>query len=400
MSIGLFSFFSGCGFLDLGFEASGFNVLYTSELSTAFTEAYSYSREQLGIPLPCYGCHSGEEGNIVEIVEGQGGKLLSDLVTDAKHHYDIIGFLGGSPCPDFSVGGKNRGKDGENGKLSSYYAELVCKHKPDFFLFENVKGLWRTKRHRDFYEELKLKFRSFGYVLTERLINSIEYGVPQDRDRIILLGFTSQLLQDLQIPLGIESDGYKSSFPWHKYLKYPKNLAFSYPWPQTNPFSENSLLDCPDDVPVELTAEFWFRQNDVFNHPNSIHFFKPRQGLKRFLTVDEGDDSKKSFKRLHRWRYSPTVCYGNNEVHLHPYKVRRLSVAEALSLQSLPKDFALPDSMSLSNMFKTIGNGVPYLAAKGIATTIFDFLHKSYSEIQSDNSEARIEQIELALFPN
>jgi DNA (cytosine-5)-methyltransferase 1 len=110
------------------------------------------------------------------------------------------------------------------------------------------------------------------------------------------------------------------------------------------------------------------------NHPNAEHFFKPRAGIKRFESVDEGDDSKKSYKRLHRWRYSPTACYGNNEVHLHPYKVRRLSVAEALAIQSLPKDFALSVHLSLSNMFKTIGNGVPYLASKALALTIADFL--------------------------
>jgi len=77
-------------------------------------------------------------------------------------------------------------------------------------------------------------------------------------------------------------------------------------------------------------------------------------------SIDEGDDSKKSYKRLHRWRYSPTVAYGNNEVHLHPYKTRRLSAAESMALQSLPKEFCLPPDMSLSDKFKTIGNGVPF----------------------------------------
>ena len=91
-------------------------------------------------------------------------------------------------------------------------------------------------------------------------------------------------------------------------------------------------------------------------------------------SVDEGDDSKKSYKRLHRWRYSPTVAYGNNEVHLHPYKARRLTVAEALALQSLPKEFSLPPTMSLTDKFKTTGNGVPFLLAKGIAQTINDYL--------------------------
>lgn len=92
------------------------------------------------------------------------------------------------------------------------------------------------------------------------------------------------------------------------------------------------------------------------------------------MTVAEGDDSKKSYKRLHRWRYSPTAVYGNNEVHLHPYKPRRLTVAEALAIQSLPKAFELPAYMTLSNMFKTVGNGVPYLAAYGIAKSILAYL--------------------------
>ena len=94
----------------------------------------------------------------------------------------------------------------------------------------------------------------------------------------------------------------------------------------------------------------------------------------KFTFIKEGDDSKKSFKRLHRWRYSPTAAYGNNEVHLHPYKARRISAAEALAIQSLPPEFHFPNTMTLSNMFKTIGNGVPFVAAKGLAGTIESFL--------------------------
>lgn len=90
--------------------------------------------------------------------------------------------------------------------------------------------------------------------------------------------------------------------------------------------------------------------------------------------IDEGDDCKKSYKRLHRWRFSPTVCYGNNEVHLHPWLPRRLSVAEALALQSLPKEFELPKNMSLSSKFKTIGNGVPFVLSKAIAERLKRYL--------------------------
>ena len=94
------------------------------------------------------------------------------------------------------------------------------------------------------------------------------------------------------------------------------------------------------------------------------------------MSVDEGDVSKKSYKRLHRWRYSPTVAYGNNEVHLHPYKERRISAAEAMSLQTLPKEFVLPEKMTLTNKFKTIGNGVPFVLASGIARTILKYMEE------------------------
>lgn len=372
--ISIFSFFAGAGFLDLGFELGGFDVAYVSEIHSPFLEAYHYSRQCLKLPSPIYGCHEGEAADINRLIEGKQAQYLWELVQNCRQRSEFVGFIGGPPCPDFSVGGKNRGREGDNGKLSACYVELICQQKPDFFLFENVKGLWSTKKHRTFFEQLKYRLIESGYVLTEQLINALEYGVPQNRDRIILIGFKDSLISNFgikilnkgKLPLGI--------FDWNKHKFYLKNQVFSFPWPTTNPFREDSSISCPEGIPEDLTVEYWFRKNDVLNHPNAEHFFKPRAGIKRFESVDEGDDSKKSYKRLHRWRYSPTACYGNNEVHLHPYKVRRLSVAEALAIQSLPKDFALPEHLSLSNMFKTIGNGVPYLASKALALTIADFL--------------------------
>jgi DNA (cytosine-5)-methyltransferase 1 len=370
----IFSFFAGSGFLDLGFELSGFDVVYVNEIYSPFMKAYRYSRQCLNLPLPEYGYHEGEEADVTKLTERQQALHLSELIQDARKTTDVIGFIGGPPCPDFSVGGKNRGREGDNGKLSAAYIELISQQKPDFFLFENVKGLWKTNKHRNFFEELKTKLNKSGYVLVERLINSIEYGVPQDRERIILIGFQRNFIQDRGIQLDRQEKFLPEGvFPWEKHILYPKAKAFSYPWSSTAPFEENSTLPCFDGIPQELTVEYWFRQNDVVNHLNSEHYFQPRAGIKRFSSVDEGDVSKKSFKRLHRWRYSPTACYGNNEVHLHPYKIRRISVAEALAIQSLPKYFVLPDNMSLTNMFKTVGNGVPYLASKAIAQTISDF---------------------------
>ena len=197
----IFSFFSGAGFLDLGFEKSGFKIACVSDINPTFIKAYRYSRKCLKLPELEYGYHSGENADIVQLTEAKKALNLWELVQDARKQSDLIGFIGGPPCPDFSVGGKNRGKNGENGRLSDTYIELIIQQKPDFFLFENVKGLYRTQKHKIFFEFLKDKLIKNGYVLTERLINALEYGVPQDRDRIILIGFRKNIITDLGIKI-------------------------------------------------------------------------------------------------------------------------------------------------------------------------------------------------------
>lgn len=356
----IFSFFSGAGFLDLGFEKVGYEVAYVNEVHTPFLKAYQHSRYKMGIPQPSHGYFDGSIESCLDEDEGEA-KRLTKLIKQTKKKNQLIGFIGGPPCPDFSVGGKNRGENGENGKLSKSYIDLICKQLPDFFVFENVKGLYRTARHRQFFDGLKNQLDASGYECTERLINSIEYGAPQDRERIILFGvLRTKIKKDV------------TKFNWNLRMLHPEGEALSKPWPMAEPIAK--IRPQPPSIPVELTIQHWFEKNDVENHPNALHQFKPKAGLAKFKVLHEGDDSKKSYKRLHRWRYSPTAAYGNNEVHIHPYLPRRISVAEALAIQSLPKEFELPADMTLTNMFKTVGNGVPFLAAQGIALTILDFL--------------------------
>ena len=317
----------------------------------------------MGLSTPEYGYSNID---INEYLSSRRNEL-HNYISDAKSDGSLIGFIGGPPCPDFSVAGKQRGKHGDNGKLSLSYTQLIIDQQPDFFLFENVKGLWKTAKHREFFEELKKQLCDAGYFLTNRLTNALEFGVPQDRDRILLFGINKKVFSaKIHDPL--------RNFDWTKYASYSLSQVKAMAWPGISSFVENTPVACPDNLPRELTVQYWFDKNDVENHPNAKDCFVPRSGIAKMQTVAEGDDSKKSYKRLHRWRYSPTVAYGNNEVHLHPYKARRLTVAEALALQSLPKAFSLPPDMSLTDKFKTIGNGVPFLLASGIAKTIRDYL--------------------------
>ena len=196
---------------------------------------------------------------------------------------------------------KNKGREGDNGKLSLSYINSIISFKPDFFLFENVKGLWKTEKHRAYFEELKNMLHAAGYCTTNRLINALEYGAPQDRERILLFGVCKNLLS---------KDSYKNeeiiNFPWFENVLYNMNDINNCQWPSTNIFQENSVIVQPENIIPELTVEYWFRKNDVLNHPNGADFFTPKAGLEKMKVIQEGDVSKKCYKRLNRWRYSPT----------------------------------------------------------------------------------------------
>lgn len=353
--IKIFSFFSGLGFLDLGFEKAGFDIAFVNEINPDFLSAYQYARRNSeNIPEYGYSTLSIEQ-------------FLDNTVWDATFPHiedgSIIGFIGGPPCPDFSAGGKNKGHTGKNGILTDIYVNLIIKRAPDFFVLENVKGLVQTKKHNEFYEKTKRRLYRAGYTVCDSMENAMEYGVPQNRDRLILVGFKRS------------SFGKRVEFKKDYAKKYIRSEILQKKWPKSNIFCEDGDMAEPDDIISDLTVEYWFRKNNVSVHPNAHDVFSVRVRDK-FQAIEEGNVSGKSFKRLHRWRYSPTAAYGNNEVHLHPYKERRLSVAEALAIQSLPQDFAIPEKLPLSTKFKMVGNGVPFLLAKEIAISLFSFIHK------------------------
>ena len=368
----LFSFFSGVGLLDLGFENADYDIVFVNEYRQSFLDGYIYARRNRNF-IPQYGYHCC---SIDDYLSVPNLHILQERVQQQKDAGNTVGFIGGPPCPDFSVAGKNKGRDGENGRLTKSYIDLIIKCRPDFFLFENVRGLVKTERHKQYFNELKHLLHDHGYNTSDAIVNSLEFGTPQDRERVILIGVSTELSDNLLQ----REDVQDLPFPWRAHTRYNIQDLRDMEWPTTQAFIENSKRRFKYNVPRELTVQAWFEKNNVCHHPNAMDKFHVKAGKEKIEHIKEGDTSRKSFKRLHRWRYSPTAAYGNNEVHLHPYKKRRISVSEAMAIQSLPAWFELPNTMRLSWKFKTIGNGVPYLLAYGIAITLSEFIDMLLAE--------------------
>ena len=134
--------------------------------------------------------------------------------------------------------------------------------KPAVFVFEREYA-----KHREFFEAMKLKLINAGYYITEKLINAIEFGAPQDRDRIILIGFQRSVLGDYGFKLN--GSPIIKNFNWEKNTLFKADEVFGMKWPALEKFKQNGIRPSPINVPIELTVEYWFKKNDVDRHANA-----------------------------------------------------------------------------------------------------------------------------------
>ncbi|MGU3471897.1 DNA cytosine methyltransferase [Paenibacillus sp. D51F] len=363
MSYSLVSLFSGAGFLDFGFSENGFKVIWGSELIPHFAEANNYN-------------HQLRYGTDISPVQA------IDITTVSPQNIPkAVGIIGGPPCQDYSVGNaKSPGVSGERGKLVWDFLDKIAHLEPDFFLFENVASLYKTKKHREeALEPLIHQFNELGYEVYFKVLNTLDYGIPQDRSRVFIVGFKKEIIRKL---VSCGSDAFK----WpHPVYTNPKK---DFKWPSTSNAGE--IIEEQEyieqlNIPYELTVHSVIgNQAEISKLPNHV-FFRPYSN--RFQTVTEGDVKRKSFKRLHRFRYSPTVAYGNNEVHLHPTQPRRLSVREALRLQSVPDWYTFKENTPLDKMFKMVSNGVAFKLAELLAIEIKIVLDNYYEIIRLEKEE-------------
>ena len=157
------SLFAGCGGMDLGFKQAGFKILWANEINKDAVNTY---RKNVG----------------KHIVLGDIAKIPSDEIPNEP---DVL--LGGFPCQGFSIANTKRDVSDPRNYLYLEMVRIIHDRKPKFFVAENVKGILSIDGGR-FIDRLISDFRSIGYNVEYRLLNCSDYGVPQKRERVIIMG--------------------------------------------------------------------------------------------------------------------------------------------------------------------------------------------------------------------
>ena len=169
----------------MGFEMAGFRIAWTNEANSVFAKMYEHGatlwrRSTCPFSRPA----RITDQRRIESIPVCG--IIKSAFPDGRP--ELFGIIGGPPCPDFSNGGKNRGGRGKHGRLSRIFVQHICKVRPDFFVFENVSALFRTKTHRRFLERLEHQLEESGFRIDMKILNALDMGVPQDRERLIVVG--------------------------------------------------------------------------------------------------------------------------------------------------------------------------------------------------------------------
>lgn len=360
--IPILSFYSGGGFMDMGFEKAGFEIVWTNEVDEVFAKLHEAGitswRKARGNGI------KAEIFNKKSIIDVSAEKIVEEAFPVGKP--EDFGIIGGPPCQDFTINGNMAGFNGERGKLTIVFFDRILELLPTFFVMENVTGLTKSISSKDHLEKL-LKRVEKKYYVDHKTLNALDFGVPQFRERVFFVGIRKDKLDENIVK---KSLGEWFSFPVNKIYN---GSASKYIWAITVPFGKK--LTKPSDLPIELCVENclvpFMQMNKIPNANEYFNLYVQEEKLKR---IGEGETNRPSFKRLHRFKYSPTACYGNNEVHLHPYRNRRLSVREALRIQGVEDSYVLPPELPLSKKFKMIGNGVPVPLAEAVANAVKYFV--------------------------
>ena len=311
--------FCGCGGLSTGFLDAGMRVAAGFDIDRRAVEAFRYNHE-----------YRGSVGHVADVhtLDGQTVLEKSGLPT-----VDLL--LGGPPCQPFSIVGKRRGREDGRADLSLEFLRIVRELEPAAFVFENVPNL-ATIADGEIFRELTSAAHRLGYGLAAGIVAAADYGVPQVRRRLLMIGIRGH--QDFDLPI-----------PTHGPSGLPHITA------------REAIGDLPD------AGEYG--ECGIHNHEPTRH---TPDMVARLSLLPVGQRERSSFHdRLHPERPSYTLRAGTgNFSPLRPihYKYPRvITVRESARLQGFSDEFIWPDWVPRLQQYRQVGNAVPPPLATAVA---------------------------------
>lgn len=295
------SLFSGAGGLDFGFVMAGHEIIWANDCYGDAVETY-----RLNI-----GSH---------IVQSDIADISSDAIPDC----DIV--IGGFPCQGFSVANIKRSVTDERNSLYRQLVRVISWKRPKFFLAENVKGLISLARGRVF-EMILNDFKDLRYRVSYKVLNAADFGVPQLRQRVIIVGVRDDLECEYMFPSPTHSE--RGAGGLLKWVSVQSALA-DIPDPDT-----------PNTIPNHEYSRYKLNFNGYLGH-RALNPDKPAPTV-----TARGDDK------------------GGVVILPHPNAKRRMSCRELATIQSFPLDYIF--SGTRSSVYRQIGNAVPPLLSFALA---------------------------------
>jgi len=338
-AIPIVSLFSGAGGLDLGFTDAGFEPVLAIDIDPAACQTFKLNHSTSHVI----------RYDLSNVPKGYIPARLSELPKDVRP----IGVIGGPPCQAFSLSNVYKKTDDPRARLPASYARILAElnkaFRIDFFVFENVLGL-KHRQHEELFRYFKRLFRAAGFKIVEGQLDAKDFGVPQERKRVFIIGFNED--------------------------RYP-NLKFAFPLGELKAW--RTVRDAIHGLPEPVFFDRSLTPNKIPYHPN--HWcMRPRSGKFSNGFLKEGDMKGRPFRVLEWNRPSWTVAYGHREVHVHPSGRRRLSVYEAMLLQGFPPEYQLVGT--LSDQIRLVSDAVPPALGSALGKEIRSTLETSSRQMR------------------
>lgn len=323
MSIPVLSLFCGCGGMDLGFRKEGFVPALAIDNSQAAIASYNGNDKRRIAQYYDLSSTTGED--IVKLVR-------ASLPT-----MGLKGVIGGPPCQSFSISNVHPKQDDPRKELPLRYGAILSalnkEFKLDFFVFENVVGL-KSQAHQADLGSFLRTFEEAGFNVFERELNASDFGVPQNRKRVFVVGINKQL--------------------------YP-NVQFEFPNGDSK--KTKTVRDAIEGLPGPALFRRNIKRKEIPYHPN--HWTMNPKSSK---FMNGSSKTGRSFRKLKWDQPSWTVAYGHREIHVHPSGTRRVSIFEAMLLQGFPRKYELRGN--LTQQVEQVSNAVPPPLASAIAKAL------------------------------